>query len=282
VRKRLLLLVVIATVFAACGKAKESNVNLGVTSATPGTTASAKPGATAAAKTSAKPGSTKAPTGGTSSSGSTGSTTTPKPAPPGKANPPKDGSYAYRSDGNTNSPSTGPQSYSNQTITTKISHSGNVYSSEQSTNQGTVTSRDQWNSANIQFLSVKIESPYGTFTCTYNPPLVIAKFPIKPETFPQQKLQGSGNACGGTLDISVLDKENVQDATGHTWSAWKLHVKINSSFKYNGQPVSSSSDEMRWFSPDLGIEVKSIADTSNSSPLGKATGHATTVLKSHP
>jgi len=270
-------------VLAACGKAKETNLNLGV-SASPEASSPAAPGSSTAPKASSAPGATKAPSKSSSSSGSTskGSTTTPKPAPAGGANPPKDGSYAYRTDGSVSQNGSNPQNYSNQTVTADISHSGNVYSTKQTTQQGSTTSKDQWTSTRILFLSVEISSPYGTFSCTYNPPLTIAKFPTKPETFPQQHLNGSGNACGGTLDITVLDKENVVDASGHKWSAWKIHVKISSQFKYNGQPVSTTSDETRWFSPDLGVEVKSIADGSNSSALGKSTSHSTTLLKSHP
>jgi len=284
-RKALLTTVALALVLAACGKAKETNLNLGVSSASPGTTSSAAPGETTAPKSSSAPGATKAPSSSSSSSstsGSKGSTTTPKPAPPGGANTPKDGTYDYRADGSVTSNGSNPQNYSNQTVTADISHSGNVYTTKQTTQQATTTSKDQWTSTKILFQSVEISSPYGTFSCTYNPALTIAKFPTKPETFPQQHLSGSGNACGGTLDIQVLDKENVVDASGHTWSAWKIHVKINSQFKYNGTPVTAQSDEMRWFSPDLGVEVKSIANGSNTSPLGKTTSKTTTVLKSHP
>jgi len=281
-RKSVLVAVAIAMLLAACGKAKQSNVTLGETSSSPGASTSAAPGSSKAPKASAAPGTTKAPSASSSSSSGTKNVTTPKPASQGGANPPKDGTYTYRTDGNSNSPQTGPQTYTNQTVTSKISHSGNVYSTAQSTNQGTSTSKNQWTSTEVLFLSININSPYGTFSCTYNPPLVITKFPTKPETFPQQKLDGSGNACGGTLDISVLRKENVTDAAGHTWSAWLYHVKITSSFTYNGAPVTSKSDEMRWFSPDIGVQVKSVADTTMTSALGTTTGHSTTLLKTRP
>jgi len=282
-RKPLLLALTLLLVMGACSKSKEGNLTLGGTSASPGATAATGGTATSAPKTSAKAGGTK-PAATTSSSGTKGgSQSTPKPAPAGGSNTPKDGSYGYTVSGTATNPQTGqPSNYSNQTVTAKISHKGDVYSTEQSSNQGTNTSKDQWTSTKVLFLSVSISSPYGTFSCTYKPPLTIAKFPTKPETFPQQQLSGSGNACGGTLDIQVLRKENVADATGHSWSSWVIHVKINSSFKYNGQTITTKSDEMRWVSPDLGVQVKSVADTESDTPFGKAKGHATSLLKSHP
>ncbi len=283
-RKPLLVAAAIVVLLAACGKAKESNVNLGVTSATPGTSATAKPGTSAsAAKATTAPAASKSSGGSSSSSKtSTGGTTTPKPAAPGTSNPPKDGTYDYRADGSVTQNGSKPQSFSNQTISAKDTHSGSTYTSTESTSQGTTTSKDQWTSTGVKLLSISIQNPAGTFSCTYNPPVQILRYPIKAETYPQQRLAGSGNACGGTLDIQVLRKENTNDATGHTWSTWVIHVKTNSTIKSQYGNATVTMDEMRYFSPDLGVEVKSVSDDTQSSALGKTTSHITTLLKSHP
>ena len=86
---------------------------------------------------------------------------------------------------------------SRKTQTVKSSHSGNTYSNETQAQGGTNTQKTRWEATDIKLLSINIESPFaGNFSCTYNPPPVIAHIPAHPETFPQQKLNGSGNACG--------------------------------------------------------------------------------------
>jgi hypothetical protein len=280
-RKPLLVAATIVVLLAACGKSKQTSVNLGVPSATPASSSAAKPGATpSAAKASSTPATTKS-SGGSSSSSTTAKATA-KPAAPGSANAPKDGTYTYRADGSVTQNGSKPQTYNNQTITAKNTHSGTTYTSTESTSQGTTTSKDQWTSTGVKLLSISIQNPAGTFSCTYNPPLQIIKFPIKPETYPQQKLSGSGNACGGTLDIQVVKQENASDASGHSWSTWLVHVKTVSNIKTQYGNATISMDEMRNFSPDLGVEIKSVADDTQNSALGKGTSHVTTVLKSHP
>ena len=282
-KKPLMLIAALVVLFAGCGKAKEANVNLGVTSASPGASTSAAPGASSAPTATAKAGSSKAAGGSSpSTSKSGGVTTTPKPAAPGRSNPPKDGRYSYRADGIVQQGNTNPQTYSNQTITADDSHSGAIYSSTVQNSQGTTTTKTQWSSTKVTLVSIDIESPSGSFKCAYNPQPTIVKFPIKAETYPQQKLSGSGNACGGTLDISYLRKENVQDATGHTWSTWVVHVKTSTTVKFNGTTTTITSDETRWVSPDLGVEIKSVSDGTQDSAFGKSKSHVTLLLKSHP
>jgi hypothetical protein len=283
-KKAVLVAVAFALVLAACGKEKRSTVDLGGTpSAT--ATSSAEPGASApAASASAGPVTTsKAASGSTSSGGSTAST--PKPAAQGGTNPPKDGSYVYRVDGEGTSPfNPTPQKFTNETRTDKSSHSGNVYTTETTTSiqAGKSTIRARWEATKVSLLSIVIESQIGTLSCDYTPKPVIAHIPAKVETFPQQPLTGNGNACGGTIDISVLRKENAKDASGKTWSTWLFEIKINSKFTYNGQPITNTSDDKRWISPDLGTEIKT--DTTSSTQFGanKSNSHTTSVLKSHP
>jgi hypothetical protein len=281
-RKPVLVALALIVLLTACGK-KEANVTLGNTSASPGATSSAKPGATAAAKKSAAPGASKAPSGVTSTASTNAAT--PKPASQGGANLPKDGNYVYRMDGTSDSPFTGKQTYNNQTVTGSLSHSGNIYTTKtSSSNSGSAETKTEWDPTKILLVSIKGNQGGTEFSCVFNPRPVIAHIPQKAETFPQQKLQGSGNACDGTLDIQVIDKENVADATGKTWSTWKVHVKTVSHVEFQGQKFTANSDQMRWVSPDLGVEIKQVTDSSTKSAAGATvqSGHITTVLKSHP
>lgn len=280
-RKPVLVAVALVVLLAACGKPKTSNVTLGGTSASPGASGSAAPGSTEAPKKSSAPGSTKAPT--TTKAGSA-SGATPKPAGQGGVNTPKDGTYVYRLDGTSDSAQTGHQTFSNKTATGKISHSRNLYSTQSSSSEqsGSSTTKVEWDPTQLLLVSIHIEQGSLQFDCTYNPKPVIAHIPTKAEKFPQQKLAGSGNACDGTLDIQVFDKENAKDATGKSWSTWRIEVKTTNKISYNGAPITVTSDQMRWFAPDLGVEVKEVTDQQNKSAFGTGSSHLTTLLKSHP
>ncbi len=293
-KKGLACALVLLFALAACGKEGRKTVTLGDVSGSPAPSASSEATSSAAPKASAKaaPKATSATSGGNTSSGSSddGATaSTPKPAAQGGVNPPKNGTYLYRTDGSAPSgPGQPAQTFSNKTATAKMSHTGNAYTTENTSEDrdGKSTTRTRWEATKISLLSVQIETGSNsgnlTFRCDYEPNPVIGHIPPKVETFPQQKLSGNGNACGGTLDIAVLRKETAKDATGKSWSTWVIHVKINSQFDYNGSKITTSTDDMRWFSPDLGVEIKSHTKTTTTSAFGTQKSDFTSVLKSHP
>src|SRR5438309_821982 len=217
VRKFVVPVVALLLLAAACGGGKKESTltnNQGA-SATPSATTSAKPGKTTA---SAKPGATAATgatTGSKSSSGNTQAGGTTTKVVSGGYLPAKDGKYVYRMDGEGTTPfNPAPQKFSNETLTKTDSHSGNVITTEQtnSKSSGKSTQKVRWESDRVLLLYVNAETPQGDYGCTFNPPLLITKFPVKPGTIPTQHFKGSGNACNGTLDITIERRELVKDA----------------------------------------------------------------------
>jgi hypothetical protein len=241
------------------------------------TTPAATPAATEAAAT---------PTAAAGAAPSPGGdqTQTTKPASEGGVNTPKDGSYVYTYKGEQTGPtSPSPQRFDGER-TVESSHEGNVYTSESTNTEqpGRFTTRTRWEPTRILLLAFKNENPAGDFNCTFDPPLVIAKIPIKAEKFPTQQLKGTGNFCDGKLDITFERQEPMKDATGRSWSTWRVRVQLQA----GNQQVTTTSDETQWFSPELGAEIKTDGTTNGEAqtPGGpqKFSGKSTSVLKSHP
>jgi hypothetical protein len=274
------LLVAAVTFFllaAACGK-EGSEANLAVEGAT------TAPTATAQAPTASATASAPAPGAATSAPGAPaapGTASKPAPAAQGGVNTPKDGRYVYDYRGESTSPFNpgGPQKFEGE-LTTEVSHQGNVYQREQTTSvqPGRTTTRSRWEADRIVLLYIKFETQGGDFSCEFDPPLLIAKIPIKPETFPTQSFKGKGNACNGKLDITVVGKEPAKDTSGRAWSTWRVHVRTQTTTDQGTQ----SSDQTQWFSPDLGIEIRSQGSFSGQFGAAKFEGNDTAVLKRHP
>ena len=272
---------------ASCGGGKKetSLANLGA-SASPGA-ASAKPGSTGAAP-AAKAGAKGGTTSAASKAGSSAKAGGPAPKTvAGGYTPPKDGDYVYRLDGeatNPFNPAAPPQKFSNQTLTKKVSHSGNVITTDQtsSTSSGKTTQRVRWEPTRLLLLYVNAETPQGDFSCTFNPPLLLAHFPVHPETIPTQPFKGQGSACNGKLDITIERREPAKDTTGKSWDAWRVHVRTETTA---GQ-FTQDSDDRRWVSPALGEEIRTQGTFTYkiSGAGGSQTGHGsqTSVLKSYP
>ena len=292
-RKILVPAAVMLVLAVACGGGKKESAltNNQGPSASPGSSASAAPGKTAAP---AKSGSKSTTGGGAATGGSksasggaaTGGGSAPKIVAGGYA-PPKDGEYVYRLDGqatNPFNPAAPPQKFSNETLTKKVSHSGTVITTEQttSTSAGTSTQRVRWESDRVLLLYVNASTPQGDYSCTFNPPLLIAKFPVKPSTIPTQHFKGSGNACNGTLDITIQRKEAAKDATGKSWDAWRVQVKTSTGA---GQFTQNSQDT-RWISPTLAEEIRSTGtfELKINGAGGSQSSHGsqTTALKTYP
>jgi hypothetical protein len=205
-----------------------------------------------------------------------------KPPAEGRANPPTDGTYVYSYSGTASDPfnPSGPPEKFNGELTTQSSHSGSTYTAEitNSEQPGRTTIRTRWSSTKVEMLSLKTESAAGDFGCTFDPPLLIIKFPIKPETFPTQTLKGEGNACNGSLDITIVKKTTQKDATGKSWSVWE--VKVKTTLK-SGQ-LTLTQQETRWLSPELGVEIRSNGTSDGKYAAQSFKTTSTSALKKHP
>lgn len=240
-------------------------------------TAEASPGATGAAATRA-PGAaaTSAPPGGAA-------TSAPADTPaPGRFNVPEVGTYVYSYSGTRNDPfnPAGSQQRFSGELTNEVTRGGNVVTTESTNSEspGRTTIRTRWSDTKVEMLSLKTESQAGDFSCEFNPPLLIAKFPVKAETFPKQELKGEGNACNGTLEITYERQEATKDATGRTWNTWRVHVKTT----VKSDQLTITQDETRFVSPDLGVEVRSTGSSKATFSGQNFTQNSTSALKSRP
>ncbi len=284
--RALIAAVALALFAAGCGQEGSITPGLAGRDATPSATATAaspqeSPGATDAAGTAAPvPGqATAGPTAGPQSQPT-------KPVAQGGVNTPKDGSYVYTYAGESDDPfnPTAPPERFDGEQTVDISHQGNVYTSEHTNTEepGRTTTRSRWEPDRILLLSFKAETAGGDFNCTFDPPLLIAKIPVRPETFPTQTLKGTGNFCEGKLDITVEGQETVKDATGRSWSTWRVHVRLQA----GNEQFTLTTDDKQWLSPELGVEIRTNGTSHGEirTAGGSQTfdGKATSALKRHP
>ena len=206
----------------------------------------------------------------------------PAKAPEGRYNDPKVGAYTYDVKGEGTdqmNPAAPPQKYEGE-ITVEISRSGDITTREQTSSEetGRLTIRTKRETSRVLLVSFKSETAIGDFGCELDPPLVITKFPVKPEKFPTQTFKGRGNSCDGKLDIEILRQETAKDASGKSWSTWvartRQEVKTN-----QGTLVS---DQTRWVSPDLGVEIKGDQVSSGQFGAQKFKNEGTSVLTDYP
>ncbi len=277
-KKMLISAVAFGFVLVACGREGGDLSQLTESTAAPRATATAA--ATATPTASATPSPTAA---GTAAPAATQAPSDQVPqAAEGQVNRPKAGRYVYDISGESTSPfAPGPQKFpSGSQTTTRITRSGNTNTDEttSSAQAGRVVAKSRWEASKVLLLSYTVEQSGQTLTCTFSAPLEIIRIPIKSETFPTQNLSGQGNACGGTLKITVEGKENVKDAAGKTWSTWR--VKVRQEVKNN--QLTTTADETRWFSPDLGVQVRSQSNQSGSFSGANFSSKTTSALRSHP
>jgi hypothetical protein len=285
-KKGLAFLVVGTLLFAACGRERAINEDA-LTTSEPSAAPTSAANAGESAKPAASAPASAAPAGAASAAPSAAAATSApvaaaKPPPEGRINAPRDGAYVYSYSGTASDPfnPTAPPQKFNGELTNDSSHSGAVYTSETTNSEspGRTTIRTRWSSARVEMLSLKQETPAGDFSCTFNPPLLIIKFPVKPETYPQQQLKGSGNACNGTLDIQIVNKQTVTDGTGKSWSTWQ--VKVRNTLK--SDQLTVTQNETRWVSPELGTEVRANRTTDGKYAAQSFKTTSTAVLKKHP
>lgn len=287
-RKGLAVAAAAALLLTACGREGTPKDVAAFSDASPSPTATAK--AARGAKASATPAATQDAPAATSEPAAPqapAATSGPQQtAAPGTQQPPKDGRYTYDFKGKANdptNPTASQQSFEGERYS-QVSHNGSSYTivttnSEESTR---VTTKLNWGQDKVELTSIAIQTQLGEFSCAFDPPLVIVRFPIKPETYPTQNFKGQGNACDGKLDITVERQEAAQDATGRSWNAWRVKVRTET----RSESFDLTTDETRWVSPDLGMEVRSEAKSNGSFKSGAFSGdiagESTSVLRSHP
>jgi hypothetical protein len=278
------LLAVAVMLLAACGR-EGGEEELDITTAQEGAepTATAEPEATAKA--------TKAPADAATDDATPEPTdaapaATAQAAPPkaqeGRYNDPKVGTYTYDLDGEANDPlnPTAPPEKFEGEGTVEISRSGDVTTREDTSSEqpGRFTIRTKREPTRVLLLSFKAETAAGDFACELDPPLLVTKFPVKAEKYPTQNFKGQGNACNGKLDIEILRQESVKDASGKSWQTWV--AKVRQEVK-SGQ-LNQVTNQTRWVSPDLGIEIRGDQQSSGQFGTQKFEAKGTAVLKDYP
>jgi hypothetical protein len=279
-KRMLIAAVALGFVLVACGRESYDTLDVGG-STRPTPSATSTPKATTTPAASATPVATATAAGAAATQAPSGEV--PKAAE-GQINRPKAGRYVYDLTGeqtNPLNPSAPPEKFAPGAQTTlQTSHQGNVTTDESTSSEqaGRAVYKSRWESTKVSLLSINLESQAGSLNCTFDPPLVIVHIPIKPEKFPTQSLKGSGNACNGKVDITVEGRENVKDATGRSWSTWR--VKVRQEVKTD--QLTTVGDEIRWFSPDLGTQVRTqVTQNGTYSGLNFAS-KSNTVLRSRP
>lgn len=133
-------------------------------------------------------------------------------------------------------------------LTEKIGREGDIDSIEITTNVNDNVRRVllRWEENRVvQLINGTVIRGVGR-RCTYDPPLEILHIPMRAETFPEQ--QSDPTRCQGKINIAVLGRQGVRDATGRTWQTWVIEL--------NGEKEAQTEQEKHWFSPDLGRDIR--------------------------
>jgi hypothetical protein len=186
-----------------------------------------------------------------------------KQAPADGVNRPVEGTYLYTFKSETINaatpdapPRTSPPDAEWQST---ISYDGDEVVTKDKTSEGSAVStvRRTWDDDAVREVSFGTTTDQGTGDCTFDEPVVVLKLPI-----------------------TVEQRDDATDATGHIWPAWR--IKVATTVEATG--LTKTSTDTRWFSPDLGkdIRVKGVAEYVN--PSGGVSARATSeiVLKRYP
>jgi hypothetical protein len=110
--------------------------------------------------------------------------------------------------------------------------------------------------------------------------VVVLRFPIKEGKLPMQNFKGTGTNCDGERTITIEGREDVRDGEGRVWPAWR--IEVDTVVKSVG--LTNNQKDTRWFSPDLGKDIKIKGSGRYINPSGVVAAQATNeiVLKSYP
>lgn len=194
-------------------------------------------------------------------------------APEGGVSLPREGTYVYHFESrqtNAATPNATPRRSSpDAEFTSKVSVEDDVATFVERTSEGDAESTRElrWHDDGVVELSLALRANEQTSGCDYDEPLMLLRIPIKKERLPKQELSGTGQACGGERTVTVEGQEDVLDDVGLTWKTWK--IEIDTVVVPKGAGLTRRSTETRWFSPDLGREIRSEAENEYIDPDGK-------------
>jgi hypothetical protein len=209
-----------------------------------------------------------------------------KEAPEGGANKPMQGAYVYTLTSETTNAAT-PDSPARTSPpdaewTSTISYDGDVVVTKDKTSEGSAVSTVErtWDDDAVRELSFGTKTSEGEGSCTFDEPVVVLKLPIEEGKLPKQDFKGEGVNCNGERTITVEKRDDVTDANGHVWPAWR--IKVETTVKATG--LTKTSSDTRWFSPDLGKDVRVKGITEYVNPSGGVAARAVSeiALKEYP
>jgi hypothetical protein len=123
----------------------------------------------------------------------------------------------------------------------------------------------RWEADRVLQLSIVSNIGGRQVTCTFDPPLVLTKIPIRVEKLPTQTVERG--SCAGKIDIKVVGREEVADATGRDWLTWRIDT------------VTGANSESRWLSPELGRDIRTEVKAEGA---GGGSTDTATILRSYP
>jgi hypothetical protein len=205
---------------------------------------------------------------------------------PAEVNRPREGTYVYSyasESTNASAPNATPQrAPEGAELTSKVTQDGDIITTEEkaSTGPAVATARWRWSDDRAVELSHETKSPRGTAGCRFEEPIEMLHFPMKVEEFETQNLDGEGTSCNGTRDVAVEGTEEVEDEDGKAWPTWRVRYESQA----RGMGFTNRTTVVRWFSPELGKDVKTETTSELIDESDKVTqrGESTSVLKAYP
>ena len=201
-------------------------------------------------------------------------------------NRPREGTYVYdyaSESTNASTPTASPRRAAEEAeLTSKVSHDGDVITTEEKSSEGpaVATSRWRWSDDGAVELSFETKTQQATSGCRFEKPIEMLRIPIKAEKFEKQSFDGTGTSCNGERTVTVERMEDVEDEEGKTWPTWRMVIETS----VRGQGLTNRSTVVRWFSPELGkdIKIETTSELVNASGSVSARGESTSVLKAYP
>jgi hypothetical protein len=208
-------------------------------------------------------------------------------APEGGLNRPAEGTYVYALKSETENAATADApvrtSAPDAEWQSTISYEGDdeiVQKDKISEGSAVSTVRRIWGDDGVREVSFGTTTDQGTGDCTFTEPIVVLEIPIEEGKLPTHEFEGEGVNCNGERTITVEQRDDATDANGHVWPAWR--IKVTTVVKATG--LTKTSTDTRWFSPDLGKDIRVNGVTEYVNPSGGVAARATTeiLLKRYP
>ena len=205
----------------------------------------------------------------------------------GEVNRPGEGRYVYSYESestNAATPTASPRRSSpDAELTSTVSHDGDVVVTQEKSSEGPAVATSRWRWDDDKVVELSFETKAGTGAgagCEFETPIEVLHLPIKEEKFETQEFDGTGTSCDGERTVEVEAQEDTEDANGTRWSTWRIRVET----QVRSSGVTNRSTIIRWFSPDLGKDVRTETTSELLNPDGdvSARGESTSVLKTYP